>query len=414
MQLRRALVAGGLVTAVLVPAHAGFAQESPSTSTTSTTTTSTTSTTTTTTTTTPPPAPTSSSTPAPATPTPKPDPDAFAALANRVSQNQAMLAELSAQVDQATQKLAGLSAEIDTTQQKLDATRAEAARLLQLVRDRAAYIYQHADVPNTAVVDIEHVIDITAGKKYAESATQTDGTKVSDLARVSAQLDEHRKELESARAGQQQERDRLDEAQAALEALTAHQKKLLDQAGAVPVMGDAQLTAAEITGWFDARGVKYRLSGGIPIGDLVQLYMEEGKAEHVRPELAFAQSIIETGSFGNALDNNYSGIGACDSCHGEPAFPTPRDGVRGQMQLLRNYADPASRAANLANLPSPTIYGSEPARAAQLYDTFFAKGRTPTWNVMGNGNWATDPGYAQKVLTVYFQMVSFAARHRSG
>ena len=50
-------------------------------------------------------------------------------------------------------------------------------------------------------------------------------------------------------------------------------------------------------------------------------------------------------------------------------------------------------------------------RAAQSYDTFFAKGRTPTWNVMGNGNWATDPGYAQKVLTVYFQMVSYAAKH---
>ncbi len=29
---------------------------------------------------------------------------------------------------------------------------------------------------------------------------------------------------------------------------------------------------------------------------------------------------------------------------------------------------------------------------------------------MGNGNWATDPGYSQKVLTVYFQMVSFAAK----
>jgi hypothetical protein len=85
--------------------------------------------------------------------------------------------------------------------------------------------------------------------------------------------------------------------------------------------------------------------------------------------------------------------------------------VRGQIQLLRNYADPTSRAANLANPPSPTIYGTDPVAAASSYDTFFAKGRTPTWNVMGNGNWATDPGYSQKVLTVYFQMVSFAAKH---
>jgi hypothetical protein len=382
MLVGRAVVAGALVGLLLVPATGAataVAQES--------------------------------STPASSTTIPKPDPDAFAALANQVSQNQQMLTQLGAQVDQATQRLAALSAEIDTTQQQLDATRAEMARLRAIVRDRAAYIYRHADTPSTAVADVQHVQDINAAKKYAESATQTDTGKVDGLEKVSNQLDAQRKQLEDARAAQQAEKDRLENAKDALEALTAHQKKLLDQVGAIPVMGDAELTPAEVTAWFESRDVKYRLSGGISIGDLVQMYFDEGKAEHLRPELAFAQSIIETGSFGNALDNNYAGIGACDSCDGEPGFPTPRDGVRGQIQLLRNYADPASRAANLANPPSATIYGNDPVAAANLYDTFFAKGRTPTWNVMGNGNWATDPGYAQKVLTVYFQMVSFAAKH---
>jgi hypothetical protein len=261
------------------------------------------------------------------------------------------------------------------------------------------------------VVDIQHVQDISAGKKYAESATQTDNGKVDGLQKVSNQLDAQREQLEQSRAAQQAEKDRLENAKQALEALTTHQKKLLDEAGAIPVMGNAELTREEVTAWFDARNVKYRLSGGISIGDLVKLYFDEGKAEHVRPELAFAQSIIETGSFGNALDNNYAGIGACDSCQGEPGFPSPQEGVRGQIQLLRNYADPTSRAANLANPPSATIYGHDAGAAARLYDTFFAKGKTPTWNVMGNGNWATDPGYAQKVLTIYFQMVSFAAKH---
>jgi Mannosyl-glycoprotein endo-beta-N-acetylglucosaminidase len=397
----RAVVAGVLVGAFLVPTGIAAAQES-STTTSSTTTTSTTAA----------PGPTAppSTGPAPSSSIPKLDADAFAALANQVSQNQQMLTQLTAQVEQATQKLAALGAQIDDTQQKLDATRAVMERLRQIVRDRAAYIYRHADTPGNAVVNIQRVQDISAGKKYAESATQTDNGKVDGLEKVSSQLDAQRKQLEGARAAEQAEKDRLENARQALEALTAHQKKLLDEAGAIPVMGDAELTPEEVTAWFDARNVKYRLSGGISIGDLVLLYFEEGKAEHVRPELAFAQSIIETGSFGNALDNNYAGIGACDSCQGEPAFPSPRDGVRGQMQLLRNYADPTSRAANLANPPSPTIYGNDPATAARLYDTFFAKGRTPTWNVMGNGNWATDPGYAQKVLTVYFQMVSFAAK----
>ena len=84
--------------------------------------------------------------------------------------------------------------------------------------------------------------------------------------------------------------------------------------------------------------------------------------------------------------------------------------MRGQIQMLRNYADPTSRAATLANPPSPPIYGRDPAAAAQSYDTFFAKGRVPTWNLMGNGNWATAAGYAPRVLGLYFDMVAFTAR----
>ncbi len=145
---------------------------------------------------------------------PKPDPDAFAALANQVSQNQQMLTQLNAQVDQATQRLAALGSEIDANQQKLDATRAELERMRQIVRNRAAYIYRHADSPGTAVADIEHVQDISAGKKYAESATHTDNGKVDGLQKVSDQLDAQRAQLEQSLASQQQEKDRLENAKA--------------------------------------------------------------------------------------------------------------------------------------------------------------------------------------------------------
>ena len=158
-------------------------------------------------------------------------------------------------------------------------------------------------------------------------------------------------------------------------------------------MGDAELTAAEITAWFESRNVKYRLSGGISIGDLVQIYFDEGKAEHVRGRSSrFAQSIIETGSFGNALDNNYAGIGACDSCHGETAFPTPRDGVRGQIQLLRNYADPGITGGEPRQPAVADDLRQRPGRAAAVVRHVLRQGPHPTWNVMGNGNWATDPG----------------------
>ena len=120
-------------------------------------------------------------------------------------------------------------------------------------------------------------------------------------------------------------------------------------------MGDATLTAEQMASWFNSRGVRYRLMGNTTMTDLAQLYLDEGALEHVRPELAFVQAVLETGSFGNAVDNNFAGIGACDSCIGQIPFATPREGVRGQIQMLRNYADPTSRAAE----PRQSAVGSD-------------------------------------------------------
>ncbi len=337
------------------------------------------------------------------------DPDAFRDLATQVARNERELSVLTARLEEIDTRLAEIAAELADTVRRLEETRAELTRLRTLVKARAAFIYTHARTP-VAVAEIERVEDLASGKKYAESATRSDVGKITALEEVERGLDERRRALEAEQQEQQAERDRTQGAKDDLERLLAKQRRLLDEAGAITVIGDGELTAEQIAEWFNSRGVRYRLSGGTTITDLAQLYLEEGAAEHVRPEVAFVQAVLETGSFGNATDNNYAGIGACDSCTGQIPFVTPRDGVRGQIQMLRNYADPGSRAANLANPPSAPIYGSDPARAAVAYDTFFAKGRVPTWNLMGNGNWATDPGYSPKVLTLYFQLMSFATR----
>jgi hypothetical protein len=352
-------------------------------------------------------APSTTATTAPA----HPEAQALADLAAQITKNKTLLDQLNAQVADSTAKLAALKAQIDDTQQKLDATRAEINRLKSLMKARAAYMYSHSNTQQAASFDIQHVVDISAGKKYAESAAHTDYLQVDNLSKLGAQLEERKAQLDEQQAEAQAEHDRLVNAQQAIESLMTKQKKLLDEAGAVPVMGDAELTTDEVTAWFDSTKAKYQLSGNLPIGDLVKIYFEEGAAEHVRPELAFAQSIIETGSFGHALDNNYSGLGACDSCNGEPAFPSPRDGVRAQIQLLKVYADPTARGETLANPPSAVVWGADPVAAAAHYDTEYLKGKVPLWNLMGNGNWATDPGYAVKVLTVYFQMLAYAANH---
>ena len=159
-------------------------------------------------------------------------------------------------------------------------------------------------------------------------------------------------------------------------------------------------------------GMPMPLSGppalfGEPASKGAQMFVEEGTAENVRADFAFAQSYVETGGFrAGGSDNNFSWLGACDGCSGETRFPTARDGVRAQIQHLRNYADHQSVASDLQNPPSPYWYGSDPATAARNFDTFYAKGWAPTWQMMGHGNWATDPNYASKVIGVYNRMIA--------
>jgi hypothetical protein len=171
------------------------------------------------------------------------------------------------------------------------------------------------------------------------------------------------------------------------------------------IMGPSTLTAAQIVAWYNAQGYHPRIETSV--ADLVQTFLQEAADENVRGDLAFAQTIVETAGLNAAPDNNYSGIGWCDSCSTGNRFPSPREGVRAQIQLLVNYADSGSRAANLHHPVSQYLYGSDPVAAARKFDTFFAKGWAPTWEDMGHGNWATAKNYAEAVIGVYNRMLAF-------
>ena len=80
----------------------------------------------------------------------------------------------------------------------------------------------------------------------------------------------------------------------------------------------------------------------MPIDELIGAFIDEGAAEGVRGDMAFAQSIHETGSFANSDTigrNNFAGIGHCEACGGGFAFATAQIGVRAQIQLLKSYAE---------------------------------------------------------------------------
>ena len=207
-----------------------------------------------------------------------------------------------------------------------------------------------------------------------------------------------------------QQRDTLRAMQTTLETVTLGQKKLLDDAATITVMGDSELTGDQISAWFEARGVRYQLSGGTTIGELADLFVEEGAAEHVRGDIAFAQSILETGSFGHATRQQLRRNRRVRQLQRRDRVP--------HAARRRPRPDPDAeelRRSRIAGVqPRQPAVGTDlrvgPRSSARAYDTFFAKGRVPTWNLMGNGNWATAAEYAPRVLGLYFEMVASAAR----
>jgi hypothetical protein len=128
------------------------------------------------------------------------------------------------------------------------------------------------------------------------------------------------------------------------------------------IMGPSRLTGTQLAVWFNAR--QPRPSGvyaaSVPIENLAQYFVEEGSAEGVTGDVAFMQSIVETGWFrfnGSvpAWKNNFAGIGATDTNPDPAVFPDARTGVRAQIQHLRAYADPSAYGCSVPPLHNSCV-----------------------------------------------------------
>jgi flagellar motility protein MotE (MotC chaperone) len=363
---------------------------------------------------TPVPAPEAEPAPAEAPAPPKPpertaEEKAIIEAAIRLYHLRADLYDVEKDLAATTTKLEEAVKALAETERKLTEARGLVAELRSRLQARAAIVYQrHSDRLGMAL-SVNRVIDLSAGNHYAESVAAVDNREVERLESLIDALESERNQRDATRRDLAATKSKQEAQLAELRATADKESAAINALGGVPVMGASTLTAPELAEWFKSTGQRAHLAGTTTIDELTELYVNEGTAENVRGDLAFAQAVLETGSFGGATDNNYAGIGACDSCTSQFLFPTPRDGVRAQIQHLKNYADPTSRAAKLANPPDATLYGGDPARAAFNFDSFFAKGRAPVWNIMGAGNWATDPLYAGKVLSIYKRMLDFKA-----
>lgn len=134
--------------------------------------------------------------------------------------------------------------------------------------------------------------------------------------------------------------------------------------------------------------------------EIAKQFIEVGRKYGVRGDIAFCQSIIETGWFkfeGSAVtsdQHNYCGLGVTSNGMKGESFNTIEDGVTAQIQHLYAYCCKKS-------LP----YGETIIDPRFKYVT---RGVAPNWEDL-DGRWATGGGYSSKILNMYSQLQNYTS-----
>lgn len=132
--------------------------------------------------------------------------------------------------------------------------------------------------------------------------------------------------------------------------------------------------------------------------EIVAYYYEEGTREGIRPDVAFAQALKETGFFSYGGDvipeqNNYCGLGTTGGGVRGEFFATPQMGVRAHIQHLLAYSS--------TRRPLTPVIDPRYDLVRQAYGS-----RTlGDWQDL-NGRWAV-PGryYGQEILSMFHSIL---------
>ena len=118
--------------------------------------------------------------------------------------------------------------------------------------------------------------------------------------------------------------------------------------GQYPIMGISEITVQDMVAYFNDSGKEYPSEdlaegGAESIETFCQMYVEEAEAEGVRPEVAFAQTMKETGFLQYGGDAsveqfNFAGLGTTGNGVPGNSYPDVRTGIRAQIQHLKAYA----------------------------------------------------------------------------
>ena len=130
--------------------------------------------------------------------------------------------------------------------------------------------------------------------------------------------------------------------------------------------------------------------------ELVSYYYEEGNRTGIRPDIAFAQALKETGYFrygGTVIpaQNNYCGLGTTSATVQGAYFATPRLGVKAHIQHLLAYASVEPPQDNIVDPRYDLVRRS------------YGSNTLTQWKDL-NGRWAVPGvGYGQSILEDYYQ-----------
>lgn len=172
------------------------------------------------------------------------------------------------------------------------------------------------------------------------------------------------------------------------------EKPVEDHEGHHDIMGKSIVTAEKMVAF-----VKAKSPDAQDIEEIAKQFLEVGEKYDIRGDIAFCQSIIETGWFkfdgGTAVtpdQHNYCGLGVVSKGVKGNAFDTVKDGVTAQIQHLYAYAN---------KLPIPSD--------EEMLDPRFkyvTRGVAPHWEDL-NMRWAMNNNYGQHVISIYNQLVDF-------
>ena len=167
---------------------------------------------------------------------------------------------------------------------------------------------------------------------------------------------------------------------------------LPDDYRSIGIFGEAVAKKSQAVSYIKLANPSVQLA--CTVEELVDLYWQEAEREAVRPDLALAQALVETGVFrygGDVLhhQNNFCGLGTIGGGARGASFATPELGVRAHIQHLLAYTQ--------SRRPSTEIIDP---RYDLAHNIRLERGVVDTWYGL-NGTWAMGSLYCEKIMATY-------------